>query len=540
MNETSPKIINISRKIIVLLILLFISSTKPINAAEPPTITIVNPLRGPQLGLENQDLLASLKSQWNYTKEASVSATWLWQYSALENDKLTSLAKTEMQNQEHGIFLEIDKNTAEKSGVGYKGRNQWYHSDGLLLVSYDQYERRKIIDTTFEKFHSVFGFYPTSVGAWWVGSDAINYMKEKYKITAVLQCSDQFNTDAYSIWGTPWSIPYLSRQDNSAVPAQDYESSSKAVIMQWAPRDPNRGYGDSVTQSTYSMQDYSTKSYDLRYIEYLQNIFMKKETDQVVFGLEGGIIPEGYSGYGAQVRQTRIWEQSGKLQVKTMKEYAEKFIDQKLIVPSTNYFLSQDYENNDQSFWYNSPQFRLGIQKKGNKISLIDLRDYVNTPEEDFNFVPNTQKLLRINTTSIIDSVREPNKLFTIGDSEQPLLVEEHDNSIALKTDNRTIAEIKNDSVTINDKNYTFEKKNPENLIALKSEVWWLLKKEEMKNDFTRWKSELFSSKRHAIKDLLSLYLIVGCVITFIVLIKQRNYKVAVVWLLLVCTFPIL
>ncbi|MDQ3098184.1 MAG: hypothetical protein M3Q44_00350 [bacterium] len=525
---------------IFLILVLFFTFAQSTYAAEPPTITIVNPLRGPQLGLGNQDLHASLKSQWQYTKDASVSATWLWQYSALENDKLTRLAKTEMQNQEHGIFLEIDKNSAEKSGVRYKGRNQWYHSDGLLLVSYDLYERRKIIDSFFEKFHDVYSYYPTSVGAWWVGSDAINYMKEKYNITAVLQCADQFETDAYSIWGTPWSIPYLSRTNNAAVPATDYESSSKAVIMQWAPRDPNRAYGDSVTHSTFSMQDYSTKSYDLRYIEYLQNIFLKQEGDQVVFGLEGGVIPTGYKDYGAQVKQTKQWENEGKLIVHTMKEYSDTFLKKKITLPSSRYFLTQDYETTDQAFWYHSTHFRLAIQKKGNKISLIDLRDYTNTSPEDFNQVPNTQKLLRINTKAIIDSIRLPEQLFTIGDSEKPMVVEEQENTVIVKTDNRTIAEIKNNFLKINDKTYTFNKENIEKFEARKSEVWWLIKKEEIKNDIGAWKETVLTSRKQLLKSLIAAYLMLGSVITLIMLIKQRNYKLAVLVAVTMIALPVL
>ncbi len=526
------------KKIILALIFFWVFPGNSL-AAELPTVTIVNPIRGPQLGLEKQDLVASLKSQWQNTRDASASATWLWQFSALENEAMMQIAKQEMISQEHGVFLEIDRNTAEKSGLGYKGRNQWYHSDGLLLVSYDPGERRKIIDTTFTKFKQVFGYYPSSVGAWWVGAEAIGYMKQKYGVNAVLQCADQFATDAYSIWGTPWSIPYLSRHDNAAVPAAKSDDGSGAVVMQWAPRDPNRAYGDSVTHSTYSMQDLSTKSYDLRYVEYLQNIFLKKSGDQVVFGLEGGLMPEGYQSYGEQVRQTKTWETQNKLKIQTMQQYAEDFLGSGKVLPPTSYFLAKDYENNNQAFWYNSPQYRLGLQKVGKKIHLIDVRNYSNTFEEDFNVVPNVEKLLRIETRSIIDSVRFPDHKRDIAESELPLELESQEGTLLLRTGSQVIGKLTENSATVGGVGYTFLLDQSKNEIeSLRKEAWWLMKQADWEHDYGQWKEMILTNKKAATKLVLILYLAAGVLTTIIVLSHQNNTRLATLIFLVSVMIP--
>ncbi len=521
------------KKIFIFLLIFFITQRFvpfSVHASSAPTVTVVNPLRGHSLGLENADLLTSLKSQWSYTRSASVSATWLWQYSALEDVALTDYAKQEMVTtpQEHGVFLEIDKNTADKAEVGFKGKNQWYHSDGLLLVSYDSYERKKIIDTVFEKFHSVFGYYPLSAGAWWVGADSINYMRQKYHITSVLQCSDQFNTDAYSIWGTPWSIPYLSRADNSAVPALNPQSSSNVVVMQWAPRDPNRGYGDSVTHSTYSMQDYATKGYNLRYVQFLQNIFLKRSGDQLVFGLEGGLLPSGYRDYGNQIAQTAKWQQEGTLQIQTMKEYAAGFLDSQKILPPTNYFLSSDYENNDQSFWYNSAYYRLFLSKTDTTISLVDLRDYTNTPPEDFNQVPNTQKLLRINTLALIDSVRLPFQRLSFN-STGDLRVQEKAGHILLFSGDILIGDFSSQTAKLHKKTYTFTKKETlaaqNNALHFHSEI--LLKKERLAEHFSELKRNAFQGRKNTLKTFILFYISLGLIATFFVFRSQNHKKLA-------------
>jgi hypothetical protein len=362
-------------KIIIVISLFFFAT--PTFAQELPTITVVNPLRGHQLGLEGSNLKESLVGQWNATKESSISATWLWQYSALEEKDLTQFAKSEMKLQEHGIFLEIDKNFAEKSGIEYKARGPWYHSEGLLLTSYDKFERYKLIDTVFKKFKNTFGYYPKSVGAWWVGAEPIHYMEKKYGITAVLQCADQFNTDAYSIWGTPWSIPYIPSKINAAIPAQDKFDSLAVAMMQWAPRDPLKAYGDSVEDSTFSTQDYQMKGYNLHYFEYLKNIYLKNKNDQYVFGLEGGLPSDAYLGqYKNQIIQSKKWQNENKIKIQSMRQFSTQFLKTDKSLPPTNYFLTKDYNSNDQSFWYHSALYRIGIHKVGNEISVVDIRDY--------------------------------------------------------------------------------------------------------------------------------------------------------------------
>src|SRR3972149_3877199 len=73
-----------------------------------PAITVINLIRGNGLGHERDDLTASLKAQWQVTKEQKVNATWLLQYGALEKKSITDFAKNEMPGQEFGLLFEID------------------------------------------------------------------------------------------------------------------------------------------------------------------------------------------------------------------------------------------------------------------------------------------------------------------------------------------------------------------------------------------------------------------------------------------------
>lgn len=387
---------------------IFLFKTSFVNAQTLPVITIINPLREPNM-VPGSFPLASLKNQWQLTHAYGIHATWLWQYTTLEDKKLVNFAKSQMKDQEFGLFLEIDKNFAQKAGVQYRGQGPWYFSDGLLLVSYDASERKKLIDTAFATFKNTFGYYPKTVGAWWLSADSLTYMQKKYGIVASLRAADQFDLDAYSIWGTPWSIPYVASTNNAGIPALTLDTSSKVVMMQWAPRDPVRAYGSTFDASTYSMQDYGLKGYDLLYFNYLTNIYLQKPLDQVVMGLEGGF--PSYDGqYQQQLAQAAAWEKNGKISILPANEYAKRFLDSQQTLAPTHYFLTKDFQSDNQSFWYNSLQYRVGIEKEGNLVYLVDVRNYATDPTEDFLTLPNSQGLLRVSEPATIDSARIPSQ----------------------------------------------------------------------------------------------------------------------------------
>jgi len=397
-----------------------------------PVVSVINPIRGNELGLEKIDLLNSLRGQWEVTKDFNIPATWLWQYSALENNQLTSFAKKEMRGQEFGIFLEVDRNLASKAGVLYRGRGPWYFSDGLYLLSYDPIERKKLIDTTFSLFHKQFGYYPSSVGAWWVTSDTLSYIHGRYGVISLLRAADQFDLDVYSFWGTPWSIPYISSSENAGIPALDIPRSSHVVIMQWAARDPLNGYGDSF-HSTYSLQDYNLRGYDIDYFEYLLGSYLKKPLDHLVIGLEGGSSKIGYEGeYKKHLVSVTKLRDEKKLRIESAGKFASQFIEAGKTVVRP-YMLTTDYNTDSQSFWYNTPYLRLGVQKRDGVISIVDLREYLDAGSGDYNVLPNSQGYLRINIPSVIDSARFPGQSRVLVKTSEPLVVEEKGDEVVLK-----------------------------------------------------------------------------------------------------------
>lgn len=444
----------------------FFPSSVFADANSLPSITVINLIRGNELGHEKDDLYSSLRSQWKVTSDLSVSATWLMQYSVLENKDIVNFAKNDMPHQEFGLLFEIDRNFASKSKVQYRGQGPWYFSDGLFLASYDITERKKLIDAAFTKFKKEFGYYPKTIGAWWIGADSLVYMQKKYGIVAALKAADQFELDFYSIWGSPWNISYLASKENEAIPASSWEKSSKVVILQWAARDPLRGYKDPL----YSIQDFPIKSYDSTYVDYLSSIFLRRTTDNIVIGLEnGGTIETFKKYYKTILEQAKKLEKEKKADIILTKDYANNFLKNHSVFSDTHYFLSKDFSSNDQSFWYNSVNFRAGILKEGENIYLVDLHNYVNKVREDYSYLPNSQSRLKITTPEIFDSQRFENQKIFLTKSSDSIQMKENGDDVSLFVGNKKIAFFNSQKVQLfsdNDtKTFTFHPHDAKNYI---------------------------------------------------------------------------
>ncbi len=441
-----------------------------------PVITLINPIRGNELGHEHENLLTGLKAQWETTHSLHIPATWLWQYSALENSNLIDFAKSQMKGQEFGLFLEIDRNFTQKSHVQYRGRGPWYFSDGLFLFSYDLQERKKLIDTAFAKFKQTFGYYPKTVGAWWISADSLVYMQKKYGITGAMRAADQFDLDVYTIWGTPWSIPYLASKENGGIPASTFDSSTKVVMMQWADRDPTEGYGNIWQHSTYSLQDFELKGYDINYFDYLSHVYLQKPLSQIIIGLENG---GSAKAYGDNTHYKHVLDEAAKLQsehkavIATAQDYAHMFLQNHQVFAPNHYFLTKDYKTNDQSFWYNSPNFRIGIQKKGDKISLVDYRNYQTKTPEEFSLLPNSQGFLHIDTPAIIDSAYLPQQKKLLWKSTDSMNIKEHNGVVILSSGTQKLADFTDSDFKIYD--------SSKNILSLTSnnsfyiDTFWIL-----------------------------------------------------------------
>ena len=414
------------KKVLSLFLLFFVFQlfiTKA-QAAENSYVTIVNPQR---IAEYTTDYMASFQAEKDEIISRNLPATWPVTYDVLLRADFVKELRALPENQELGLFLEIGEKISADAGVVYNKSDSWHRANSLFLSGYTQSERKKLIDVYFSKFKKEFGYYPKSVGAWWVDAYSLDYMHEKYKITGVLGMSDQYNLDGYSLWGTWWSVPYYPSKFNAALPAQTEKNKLEVVTQRWAPREPLNGYAakttleyehkSEVTPSLFSLQDYGTLGLPDSYFSQLLKTYAVKQPynqfGHAVIGLEGDLKPLDYSTYFAQrLDIVKALENSNNITILTMGQFSSWYmktfpnLSPSHIVESSN-LLATDSK---RATWIQTPSYRLGIvsDPEADESKIIDYRSYNELLPEPYLVSPNNNFSLSINLPFIIDSVILP------------------------------------------------------------------------------------------------------------------------------------
>src|SRR3989338_7096044 len=263
-----------------------------VNQTYSQFVTIVNPIR---ISAYSTNPGASLEAQYGEVQKRNLAATWLFTYDAILDSGVVNVAKVMDKTQELGLFLQVTPKFATESGVIYNKTDSWHRANSVFLSGYTQQDRIRLVDAIFEKFKKTFGFYPASVGAWWIDSYSLDYMKRKYNIVANLTVADQFATDGYQVWGQYWSIPFYPAKLHAGIPASTLDSKIDVVTIQWAARDPLNGYGRGPA-SLFSTQDY----FEIDYFQKLIDLYAKSNNNkfgQITMGLKGDFPPSTYRGF---------------------------------------------------------------------------------------------------------------------------------------------------------------------------------------------------------------------------------------------------
>lgn len=400
----------------------------------PKFVTIVNPVRS--RALWNVNSTDVIKNQLEQVKSHNLKATWLIQYDNLSDEEVINLFKSQDTNQEVGSLLEVSEKWATDSQVMYKiADGDYYRPDKVFLSGYSPKDRGKLIYTYFKKFNLVFGRQPKSVGAWYIDANSHQHL-EKLGVVSALTLSDQFDTDAASVWGKYFAMPFYPSKANALEPAQNQDDKVPIVNIQWAQRDPHLSYGAQIKDSRQSFQanDYINNGYDTAYFsQLLENYLSNEQNDfmQLTIGLEAGqeavlFGPE----FARQLAILAKKQQSGEISATTMADFAAWYKDKYPGVSPSHLLKSND------SFWYMSPKFRLAIFKEGDDLVLKDLRYYQSIPYEDYYQADKNTYLTR-NTKEEVDQVKLGNQL-TLGKSKN-MKLETHFDRLKIMLDNSQV-----------------------------------------------------------------------------------------------------
>ena len=397
-------------------------------------ITIVNPVRSRKLWNDNS--ISHLEEQIEGIQKRGLKATWLLQYDNLFDEEIINIFNFLDGTQEVGAFLEVSEKWATDARVSYKvAVGDYYRPDKVFLSGYTPQDRQKLIKTYFNEFQSIFGRYPQSVGAWYIDANS-QILVSKLGVKSALTVADQFDTDAASVWGKYFSMPYYPSKLNSLEPAINQSNRIPIVNIQWAQRDPVMGYGKEIKDSRQSFQanDYTSNGYDFSYFDnLLAEYFKNDKTDfvQLTIGLEAGQEAVRFkTEFEQQLDRIYQLKKQNAVEIATMEDFANWYTA-KYPGISPPHFLKKG-----ESFWYMSPKLRVAIFKEGQDFLLKDLRYYSNIPYQDYLYADENPYLDR-KIPAVVDNLMFANQI-NLGSAKKLEIVEKFDRLILI-LDNREV-----------------------------------------------------------------------------------------------------
>ena len=279
-----------------------------------------------------------------------------------------------------------------------------FKSKELAIWLFSMEDKKKIVDEVLGKFQSVFGFYPTSTGSYYMDAELVNYIKEKYPMVkaAVATCWEEgpkafwnANNSWYTIFdGGPWN-PWIPSRRNIHCPASDEADDIGIVAIPHLSRDLMAVFdGPGSYYGTHPQNILRGMVYEGRELPYFENIVDQYRSMQkynrgysynMMFVGPGWMSKSGrweadydflLKSYEEGMAYYGQLKKEGKATDLTMSEFADAYRqDRPYTRPECTLWKDILYGSRRQQFWYADPwmRFCLDMNQGG---ALIDLRPY--------------------------------------------------------------------------------------------------------------------------------------------------------------------
>lgn len=348
----------------------------------PQIVNIINFIRGtePRLVI---NLYTPVIKQLELIEKNNLKATFLLQYDALLDNKYIELMNKYKDRIEVGFWFEVVEQMADKVGVKWNGRWSWdWHSDVGFLCGYMPEERKRLIDVSMEYFKEIFGYYPKSVGSWHIDSISLQYMGEKYGISASCNCKEQYGTDGYTLWGGYYNGAYYPSKLNMLSPAQTIEQQIPVPVFRMLGSDPiyqydiglgKKGeYNPSHCQSVATLEPaYPKCGGNPEWIDWYLKENFKDGCLSFGYTQSGQENPFGWpvmeKGLTYQFMRFAQLQEEGKISVQTLEESGSFFKQKYKQTPASAMNITDCYpfesfcESGYKTFWFYNKYFRANL-----------------------------------------------------------------------------------------------------------------------------------------------------------------------------------
>ena len=340
-------------------------------------------------------LFQTTVNELNQLNEFGFKGTFLIEYDALINPAYQELLKKAIeQGHEVGAWWEITEPHVKDAGMTWRGRYPWdWHANVGFATGYTPDERIRLVDVYMEKYYSIFGCYPASVGSWFIDAHTMAYLYDQYQIEAVCMCRDQYGTDGYTLWGGYWNQAYYPSRVNSYMPAQNENEQISVPVFRMLGSDPIYQYDSSIGnngQGVITLEPvYKTGGGNRRWVEWFFPAMANSESLHFNYIHAGQENSFGWNsikkGLTMQVELVREMADKGLLRVETLLESGRWYKNNFHVTPATAVTVPDDYRGKDiSSVWYNSRFYRAGLLWIKDNFIIRDVHMFDASIESDY------------------------------------------------------------------------------------------------------------------------------------------------------------
>jgi len=358
----------------------YIASPNYAAAESPRIINIINFIRQTDYRIDNADslLFDAVEKQIELGNKYQFPVTFLFQYDALINPAYQALMKTKLGTAcELGAWWEITQPHVEAAGIQWRGEHSWVsHANIAFATGYTIEERERLVDVYMKEFSRIYGYYPRSVGSWFIDAHTLNYMYEKYGIIASCNCKDQVGTDGYTLWGGYWNQAYYPSKVNAYMPAQTSENQIPVPIFRMLGSDPVYQYETGVGtngQGVISLEPvYAESGKNRAWVHYFLESIVQQPSlsfNYTQAGQENSFTwNEMREGLEMQFPIFDSLRREGKIKIETLSSSGKWFKEKFPVTPATAVSTLNDFrEEGKKTVWFNSRFYRASLlwEKEG-------------------------------------------------------------------------------------------------------------------------------------------------------------------------------
>jgi len=383
----------------------------------PRIVNIINFIRQSEPRIESfteEVLYETVHQQLLLLTKYNLPGTFLLQYDALINPRYQSLLKNELNpGSEVGGWWEITQPHVEAAGMVWRGRYSWdWHANVGFATGYTPKEREKLVDVYMEKFRSVFGRYPASVGSWFIDAHTLAYMYDKYHIIASCNCKDQVGTDGYTLWGGYWNQAYYPSRKNAYMPAQNEESQIPVPIFRMLGSDPIYQYDSGLgggLQGVVSLEPvYKGGGGNRQWVEWFFRSVVDEPCLAFNYTQTGQENSFGWDamkqGLEIQIPLLDSLKRGNKIRIETLGESGKWFREKFRVTPATAITALTDYRNEGRkTIWFNSRFYRVNLLWKDQSFRFRDIHLFDERMESDYLTKAGTSTQCVYTTLPVVD-----------------------------------------------------------------------------------------------------------------------------------------